>query len=262
MAETRKTPLEKAKAKYDVSLKAANDALNKKPVDLVAYNKAIADLTTAEKEYAHEAAEAMYYKYKEKPNSIVEIIKAYTYDVLSHQEKKSDNKENPQVLEVTPVTKKRQIDLLRFCTVAKLDTHWELVASRVNQLMCLRVATQLGADVSKIAKSYFLKDKVKEINLGKTPTSTNQVCKLLQSVIDEILPNGEDDAPLYKVNSHDVAYLDDLYGKRSGKTALTVRVSNDSLFRRILVDICYRLVTNSKYGVDGYKGYKEETENK
>ena len=40
---------------------------------------------------------------------------------------------------------------------------------------------------------------------------------------------------------------------------LTVRVSNDSFFRRILVDICYRLVTNSKYGVDGYKGYKDET---
>lgn len=260
MAEARKTPLVTAKEKYDAAIKAANDALGKNPVDIVAYNAAIVELDKAEKEYASAAAEAMYAEYATKPNPIVEIIKAYSYDTLGHQEKKSDDKENPRVIAVNPTTKKRQIDLLKFCSKAKLDTHWEFVASRVNQLMCLRAATQLGADVSKIAKSYFLRDKVKEINLGKTPTSTNQVCKLLQSVIDEILPNGaEEGAPVYKVNSHDVAYLDDLYGKKSGQHILTVRVSNDAFFRRILVDICYRVVTNSKYGVDGYKGYKDDT---
>ena len=81
----------------------------------------------------------------------------------------------------------------------------------------------------------------------------------MQGVIDEILPPAENTDTPYKVNSHDVAYLDDLYGKKSNKNMLTVRVSNDAFFRRILVDICYRLVTGSKYGVDGYKGYKDET---
>ena len=257
MAEARKTPLEIAKAKYDAAIKAANEALGKNPVDLVAYNAAMGDLDKAEKEYASAAAEAMYAEYAAKPNPIVEIIKAYSYEVLSHQEKKSDDKDNPHVIAVNPTTKRRQIDLLKFCVKAKLDTHWEFVASRVNQLMCLRAATQLGADVSKIAKSYFLRDKVKEINLGKTPTSTNQVCKLLQSVIDEILPNEDDDGkPIYKCNNHDVAYLDDLYGKKSNKARLTVRVSNDAFLRRILVDICHRLVTGGMYGVDGYREVK------
>lgn len=38
---------------------------------------------------------------------------------------------------------------------------------------------------------------------------------------------------------------------------LTVKVSNDAFFRRILVDIAYRLITNGRYDVDGYKTVKE-----
>ena len=257
--EAKKTPLEIAKEAYDLAMKQANEALGKNPVDLVAYNAAMGALDKAEKDYAKAKATAMYDEYAKKPNPIVEIIKAYSYETLAHKEKKSDDKNNPRVIAIDPDTRKRQIDLLAFCSHAKLDTHWELTASAVNQLMCLRVAKELGADVDKIAKSYFLKEKAREIKLGKTPTSNTQVCKLLQTVIDEILPCNDDDTPVYKCNNYDVAYLDDLYGKKSNKNMLTVRVSNDAFFRRILVDICYRLVTNSKYGVDGYKGYKDET---
>ncbi len=259
MAEAMKTPLEVARDKFDVALKDANAALEKNPVDMTAYSAAIAALDEAEKQYAKLAAEAKYAEFTTKDNPIVEIIKARTYTILGHKETRGGTKENPRVMSVDMVEKSRDIDLLAFCEKAKLDTNWAFVASRVNQLMCLRAATQLGADVKKIATSYFLRDKVKEINLGKTPTSNTQVCKLLQTVIDEIMPSDMTEGGVaYKVNSHDVAYLDDLYGKKSGKHDLTVRVSNDSFFRRILVDICYRLVTNGKYGVDGYKGYKDE----
>ena len=256
--EAKKTPCEIAKEAYDAAIKAANDALGKNPVDLVAYNAAMGALDKAEKDYAKAKALEMYDEYAKKSNPIVEIIKAYSYETLAHKEKRSDDKDNPRVIAINPDTRKRQIDLLAFCSRAKLDTHWELTASCFNQLMCLRAAKELGADVDKIAKSYFLKEKAREIKLGKTPTSNTQVCKLLQTVIDEILPCNDDDTPVYKCNNYDVAYLDDLYGKKSNKNMLTVRVSNDSFFRRILVDICYRLVTNSKYGVDGYKGYKDE----
>lgn len=259
MAEAKKTPIEIAKAAYDAAMKSANEALGKNPVDLVAYNAAMTALDKAEKDYAKAKALDMYNEYAKKPNPIVEIIKAYSYETLAHKEKRSEDKDNPRVIAINPDTRKRQIDLLAFCSHAKLDTHWELTASAVNQLMCLRVAKELGADVDKIAKSYFLKEKAREIKLGKTPTSNSQVCKLLQAVIDEILPCNEDDTPAYKCNNYDVKYLDALYGKKSNKNMLTVRVSNDAFFRRILVDICYRLVTGSKYGVDGYKGYKDET---
>ncbi len=255
--EIKKTPIDLAKERYEANLKLANDALGENPQNLVKYNEAIVGLDEAEKDYAKCVAKAIYAEYADKPNAVVELIKLYHYDVISHKEKRSDSKENPKVIAVEPITKKRQIDLLAFCNQAKLDTTWEVYGSRCNQLMCLRIATQLGADVKKISNSYFLRDKVKEINMGKTPTSVTQCCKLLQQVIDLILPTEEDGKSTYKVNSHDIAYLDGLYGKKSNQHILTVRVSNDAFFRRILIDICYRLVTGSKYGVDGYKGYKE-----
>ncbi len=125
--------------------------------------------------------------------------------------------------------------------------------------MCLRAAKELGADVKAIAKSYYLQDAVKKIEMGATPTSNTQVCKLLQRVIDEMLPNEDADGKaIYKCNNYDVRYLDDLYGKKSTKAILTVKVSNDGFLRRILVDIAYRLITDGKYGVDGYKTIKEE----
>lgn len=123
--------------------------------------------------------------------------------------------------------------------------------------MCLRLAEGIGADVEKISQSYFMQKNVRDIKLGKTPTSNTQVCKLLQKVIDEMLPNvDEEDNPIYKCNSHDVRYLDEVYSRKSNKALLTVRVSRDAYLRRILTDIAYRLITNRKYGVDGFKETK------
>lgn len=258
--EAKKTPLEIAKDKYDAAMKAANDALGKKPADLITYNKAMSNLDAAEKEYTTLAANAMYDEYAKKDNPIIEIIKAYSYKTIGHRETPSKDKdESKRIVSVDGIEKERQIDLLAFCKRAKLDTDWQYTASKFNQLMCLRAAKELGADVKAIAKSYFLQDTVKKIEMGATPTSNTQVCKLLQRVIDEILPNETDDGKaIYKVNNHDVAYLDDLYGKKSNKAKLTVRVSNDAFLRRILVDIAYRLVTGSMYGIDGFKTVKAD----
>lgn len=258
--EAKKTPQEIAREKFDAALKAANDALGKKPVDLVAYNKAMGELDAAEKEYATIAANALYDEFAKKENPIIEIIKAYSYKTVGHRETPSKDKdESRRIISVDAVDKERQIDLLAFCKRAKLDTDWQYTASKFNQLMCLRAARELGADVKAIAKTYFLQDAVKKIEMGGTPTSNTQVCKLLQRVIDAILPNEtEDGKTIYKVNNYDVAYLDDLYGKKSNKAKLTVRVSNDAFLRRILVDIAYRLVTGGMYGVDGYKEIKAQ----
>lgn len=255
--EAKKSPLEIAKDKYEVALKAANDALGKKPVDLVGYNNALNSLTEAEKEYATIAANAMYDEYAKKDNPIIELIKAYSYETIGHREERNKD-DNNRVVSVNPITKERSVDLLAFCKRAKLDTDWQYTASKFNQLMCLRTAKDLGADFKAIAKTYYLKDAVKKIEMGGTPTSNTQVCKLLQRVIDEMLPNEDEEGKqIYKCNNHDVAYLDDLYGKKSGKAKLTVRVSNDNYLRRILVDIAHRLVTGTMYGVDGYKEAKE-----
>jgi hypothetical protein len=256
--EAKKTQLELAKERYDVAIAKANTALIAKPVDFAGYASAIGELEQAEKDYATLAANAMYDEYAGKENPIIEIIKAYSYKTVGHKEKRNKD-DNNRVVSVDPVEKDRQIDLLAFCNRAKLDTDWQYTASRFNQLMCLRAAKELGANVNTIAKSYFLKDAVKKIEMGATPTSNTQVCKLLQRVIDEMLPNEDSNGKaIYKCNNYDVRYLDDLYGKKSNKAMLTVRVSNDAFLRRILVDIAFRLITNGKYGVDGYKTVKQE----
>ena len=102
--EAKKTPLEMAKDKYEIALKAANDALGKNPSDLVAYNAAMSDLDKAEKEYAKLAATAMYAEYAGKP--IIEIIKAYSYETLGHREKPSDDKDNPRIIAVKSQAKR------------------------------------------------------------------------------------------------------------------------------------------------------------
>lgn len=261
--EVKKTAIVIAKEKYDAALKAANDALGKKPVDLLGYSAAMDELDAAEKDYATHAANALYDECAKKDNPIIEVIKAYAYETIGHREVRSKEKgESNRILSVDPITKDRQIDLLAFYRRAKIDADWQYTASRFNQLMCLRAATQLGlstTEIKKIAKSYFLQDAVKKIEMGETPTSNTQVCKLLQRVLNEMLPNETEDGKLiYKCNNYDVAYLDDLYGKKSNKARLTVKVSNDAFLRRILVDIAYRLVTGGKYGVDGYKEVKAD----
>lgn len=258
MEQAAKTPIEEAKIKYDAALKAANDALGKNPIDVTAYNKAMSELDAAEADYAALAANKMYDEYAKKDNPIIEIIKAYSYKTLRHREKTSNDKDDKRhIVSVDPVEKERQIDLLAFCKRAKLDTNWQYTASKFNQLMCLRQAKELGANIQKIAKSYFLQDAVKKIDMGGTPTSNTQVCKLLQRVIDEMIPNEDEEGkPIYKVNNYDVRYLDDLYGQKSKNAKITVRVSNDTYLRRILVDIAYRLVTGGMYGVDGYREVK------
>lgn len=261
--EARKTEIEIAKEKYDVALKAANDALAANPIDYAAYETAIANLTEAEKDYASHAANALYDECGKKENPIIEVIKAYAYDTIGHREVRSKEKaDNNRILSVDPTTKERQIDLLAFCRRVKLDADWQYTASKFNQLMCLRAAKQLGLSIDEIkgiSTSYFLQDAVKKIEMGGTPTSNTQVCKLLQRVINEMLPNEDESGKtIYKCNNYDVAFFDDLYGKKSNKARLTIRVSNDSFLRRILVDIAHRLVTGGKYGVDGYKKVKSD----
>lgn len=255
--ELKKTPLEYAQEDYEVAIKMANDALNKNPIAYELYNEAMRKLDAAEKAYALASANEMYDEYATKNNPIIEIIKAYAYKTIGHHEVYNQDKENRHVVSVARTERERPIDLLAFCKRANLDTSWEYPASKVNQLMCLRLAKDLDADLDKVAKTYFLQDAVKKIEMGGTPTSRTQVCKLLQQVINEMIPNEDEDGNLiYKVFNRDVKYLDSLYGTKNKKERITIKVCNDAYFRRLLVDIIYSIVSNDRYRVSGYKEIK------
>lgn len=257
--DIKMSPVEVAKANCEKALTDVNAIIQnggKEPINLTKYNEAMATLTKAEEEYANLAQLAMYDEYAKKENPIIEIVKAYSYDIIKHSEIK--DKATGRVLAVEPTGKTMQVDLLKFCERAKLDTLWSYTASKFNQMMCLRCAKDLGIDCNKIAKSYYMSETAKKIDLGKTPTSNTQVCKVLQQVIDQMLPNRtDDDKVIYKVNNHDVAYIMDLYCRKSSQSKLTVKVANDSFFRRILFDIAHRLITNGKYDAEGYKIVKK-----
>lgn len=251
-----KTGLEIAQEKYDEAIRNANVALSKRPIDQEAYDAAIVKLQEAEADYARLKEFAVYDAFIGKENAIIELIKLYSFEIIGHSVMRNKD-DNNRITIVERVTKEKRINLLAFCKRAKMDTDWQYTASGFNQLMCLRVATDLGANVKEIAKSYYLRDKVKQMEMGKTPTSTTQVCKLLQKIIDEMLPNEDENGkPIYKVNNHDVTYLDQCYGKRSSRNRLTISVSKDGFLLSVLTDIAYRLVTGGKYGVDGFKVIK------
>lgn len=255
--ELKKTPLEYAQEDYEVAIKMANDALNKKPIAYEDYNEAMRKLDAAEKAYALASANKMYDEYETKNNPIIEIIKAYAYKIIGHKEVYDKDKNNKHLVSIERIEKERPIDLLAFCKRANLDTSWEYTASKANQLICLRLAKDLDADLDKVAKTYFLQNAVKKIEMGGTPTSRTQVCKLLQQVINEMIPNEDEDGNLiYKVYNRDVKYLDSLYGKKNNKERITIKVCNDSYFRRLLLDIIYSIITNDRYRVSGYKEIK------
>lgn len=196
---------------------------------------------------------------KDKP--IIEALKMHSFKVPSHKVKSNDK----GIIEsIETFEKDRQLDLLKFCAHAKLSTSWQYDASKFNKLLCLRAAVELGYDkddIKKLSEKYSLQSKAKEIEMGKTPTSNTQICKLLQKVIDQIVfvPKIVDGEPIeenvYRCNNHDVQYLLALYTKK-GKEKLSVAVSKDDFLRRIIATVLHRVVTNGRYSVEGFKEAK------
>ena len=231
-------------------------------------NKAIAEGTLSadfaagfavlEKEYADLQARMVYDELAKEPNPVIAAIKRYSYTVIKHKEvKDTDSK---KIAELSIVEKEKQIDLLKFCTYAKLDTFWQFAASKLNQLLCLRAAKELhftASEIAKIAKSYYLREKAREIKMGKTPASNNALCKAVQRVIDTLLPPELDKQNIYKCNNHDVAYLLMCYTKK-GRSALSIAVAKDSSIRNLIMDICHRIIEGKQYTLE-YTMVKEKT---
>lgn len=233
--------------------------------DLSALYKAEEALNKAEKEYERVLVTIIYDELLATTEPIVEAIKRYSYKTLRHRDKKSEG-ESKKVIGLELVEKERQLDLLKFCEYSKsaggveLPTDWQYAAAKLNQLLCLRAAKTLkctDAEIAEIAKSYYLKEQARKLEMGETPTSDTQICKALQIVINGII--FKDDGKggnAYKCNNHDVAYLLGCYTKK-GKKALSLAVAKDGFFRLVITEICLRIIENGRYTVEGYKTVKE-----
>ena len=250
--------LKEIRAKIEAKIKAANTAIDKGV--LKAYQDAMAELTELEKEYQAEAERVTYNELKVKPNAIIEAIKQFEYRVIRHKE--ITEKPSGKVSAVRLVEDKmRQIDLLKFCKAARLETDWQYKVERFNQLLTMRAATDLGLtakEIKDLSKSYYMDEAARKIEMGETPTSNTQVCKMLQCVIDEILPPDDNGKQIYKCNNHDVAYLNQCYTKM-GKAKLSVTMAKHDFLRRLIMNVMYRIIMGGVYQVDCKKVKTETT---
>lgn len=225
--------------------------------------KAMIELPDYESEYAKASEYETFLRIKDAEHPMKQAIIEREYPIVRHRDVKDEITKIKVGIELVSST--RKIDLLRFdkfCqSKASNNNLWEYSVSKFNQLLCLRVATKLGADVNKIKKSYYLTKIASDIELGKTPTSNNQVLIQLQRVIDDIIyednGNGKNK---YKATSHDVEFIDAVYTKK-GRDVCTALVSKDSTMRDIITDILYRSITDYKYSVSGYKQNKKVKSN-
>lgn len=234
--------------KYNEALKAKN--LD----DMTAAEKAIRD---AEAEFAAQSQGDLFAECKKAENPILEGVKRYTFPILRH--KMVRDGELITGMELVD-DREKQIDLVKLCKFCGLPTLWAYKVEKAGELLCIRAAKELGMttdEIKRIAKTYRMASAAQEVELGGTPTSNTQICKLLQKVIDDII--FEDDGTgknKHKVNSHDVAYLLMCYTKR-GRKQLSVTVAKSSFLHGLVVDVLHRITCGLKYGLE-YQMVKDE----
>lgn len=235
-----KKEAEAAANKYNVALKAENMR------DMTA---AEAELVKAEEKYAETSMLEEFTKCRKADNPMIAAVYQYDYYILTHKVVKQNG--IPLALELDD-TRTKQLDLVKFSKFCGLPMTWAYRVEKFNQLMALRAAKELkisDMEIKNIVDSFYMDELAKKIEMGGTPTSNNQICKQLQMVIDGFCFTPDvDGSNIYKVNSHDVAYLVMCYTRR-GKQALTVAVAKNAFLHRLVMDVAHRLVTGKVYGL-------------
>lgn len=233
----------------EMKINEYNEAL--KENDLTKANKALQDLKDAEAAYADAKCMEVFAELAKTENPVKAAIAKHSYSVVSHKVKHEENQ--PAFFEITG-DKVRQIDLVRFFEYIKESTMWKYSVERFNQLLALRAANELKMtkdQIKKICDSFYMNSLSRQIDMGKTPDSNTAICKQLQQVFDEILYEDNDSGKnIYRVNSHDVAYLLMCYTKRSNKKLLTVSVAKNVYMHRLILDIMHRVVTGKTYDLE------------
>lgn len=180
-----------------------------------------------------------------------EAVTRLTFETLAIKDTKQGDEKIP-VREL--VTKDKAIDLLKLHKAANggigADKSWNHIAEKMNFLLTAQTAIDIGVkDIKTISNSFAMSEIARQIDMGKSPTSKNNLLKTLQAVITAMLGEGA------KATSHDVNFLLKVYTKKKTGRALTVACANHSHFRGYLAEICHRIVTGGKYDVE-YKKAK------
>lgn len=231
-----------------------NIALAKKDQDkLIELSDAI---TNALKVFAKESEDEFLAKCKAEGGDVVlNGIRNYDYVIL----KVRDIKKEGVVLAISLEEDLKQIDLLKLCKFAEHDTLWDYDVERMGEMLCLRLAKDLGVspdDLKTIAKTYRMRELCERVKEGEVPDSNTKMVKVIQKVVDGIIyeDNGSG-TNKYKVNNHDLVYLNACYGRR-GRKGLSVTVATNRFLNVLMLDILHRIACDLMYSVN-YKTMKE-----
>lgn len=214
------------------------------------------DLKEAESDYAEAKRVEVFCELKAKENPVKAAIEMRKFPIVSHKTIREDGIVKGFEIDFDKV---REIDLVKFCEFCKLPTMWKYKVERLNKLLAIRMAKDLKmseAEIKKLKEKFYMSSQAQKLKLGATPESNNQVCKLIQEILDEILyeDNGKG-KNTYKVNPHDAVYLDACYSGRDRKE-LTVKLAKTSFVHKLLLDVMHRVVTGKVYGLN-YREMKE-----
>lgn len=240
--------LEAAEEKLSALCAEYNSALeaDKPMADLNAIEDQVKVLET---EYAATMRTKVFDDLGKTENPIKTAIMSPIYTVLKHRIETAEK----VVVGMTIESKEERVDLYRMCQYLKLPSTWYRKVERLNQLMCLRTAHELGLSdeaIKTICGSFYMSELARKEDLGETPTSNTQMVKALQKVFDDILfeDNGKG-GNIYRVNNHDVAFILKTYTSR-GKAALSVRVSKSTNLLKNLMAMMHRVVLDKEYDVE------------
>lgn len=264
MTENKKIrTLEELRTEAKSKAIAYNEALRKESMKDA--NSAHVALDKLVKEYAEKKQIEVFISIKDDENPMLKAITMYSYETMDWKddrktEKVTDtNGEEKEIISITRkiVDKDRQIDLLKLYDFCKRngikdvahDDDWQYAVQKFNMLLCLRAARELGIDPKSVSDSYYMADLAYTVDLGKTPDSNSALLKALQKVIDAIIYEEGKNGNNYKATSHDVAYLLMIYGKK-GKKALSVSTAKHDYMRRLVMDVCHRIVTGNTYSLE------------
>lgn len=251
--------LEGLRKDIEVRINAYNELILKKG-DFAEMNRLEGEIKDAEAAYADQQMNEVFSECKKEANPVLAAVEKYSYPILAHRLVREDG----IVTEMQLVEDRtKQINLVKLCKALGLAHLWEYKVERFGNLLCMRAAKELGytdAQIKRIDRLYYCNALSKKEDMGTIPTSNNQIVKLLQQVIDAVLPIDEETGKSkYRCNSRDVAYLLMAYTKRNSKNKLTIEVAKNTFVHSLVMDVMNRIVTGAVYDLK-YQMIKQDDE--
>lgn len=146
---------------------------------------------------------------------------------------------------ITDIEKPIDLEKLhKYCDGIGKDQKWIYYAQKLNFLLTVQKAKDLGIDPKSINDSYAVAEIARDLDMGKTPTSKTNMLKTLNMVIAAMV--GDE----FKATSHDVNYLLTVWAKKSNKRALTVAAARHRSMYGFLAEICHRIVLSKVYEIE------------